>query len=104
MREVRERARRLAEERLLDYLVPRQFSFGVQEKEDATKREELRKKLRSGELDDRTVEIEVKEKGIPLIGVAGPPGLEELENQLREMLSGLVPSQRKRRRVKVKEA
>jgi len=104
VREVRERARRLAEERLLDYLVPRQFSFGVKEKEDASKREELRRKLRSGELDEKTVEIEVKEKGIPLIGVAGPPGLEELENQLREMLSGLVPSQRKRRRVKVKEA
>ncbi len=104
MREVRERARRLAEERLLDYLVPHQFtSFGIRESQDLSKREELREKLRRGELDERIVEIEVKEKTIPMIGIAGPPGLEELENQLKEMLSGLIPS-RKRRKVKVKEA
>ncbi|WP_461832362.1 ATP-dependent protease ATPase subunit HslU [Aquifex sp.] len=104
MEEVREKARRLAEERVLDYLLPRQFtSFGIRESQDTAKREELREKLRKGELDDRTVEIEVKEKVVPMIGIAGPPGLEELENQIKEMLSGLIPS-RKRRRVKVKEA
>ena len=104
MKAVREKARRLAEERLLDYLVPHQFtSFGIRESKDVGKREELRQKLRKGELDDRIVEIEVKEKTVPMVGIAGPPGLEELENQIKEMLSGLIPSKR-RRKVKVKEA
>ncbi len=104
MEKVRERARRLAEERVLDYLVPQQFtSFGIRESRDTSKREELREKLRRGELDDRTVEIDVKEKVVPMIGIAGPPGLEELESQLREMFSNLMPS-KKRRKLKVKEA
>ncbi|HIQ30824.1 MAG TPA: ATP-dependent protease ATPase subunit HslU, partial [Aquifex aeolicus] len=102
--EVKERARRLAQERVLDYLVPQQFtSFGVREVREEDKREGLRKKLMSGELDDRVIEIEVQEKGVPMIGIAGPPGFEEIENQLREMFSNLMPS-RKRRRLKVKEA
>ncbi|NPB06109.1 MAG: ATP-dependent protease ATPase subunit HslU [Aquificae bacterium] len=101
VKEVRERARRLAEERLLDYLVPQQLSFNAREPKNYAKREELRQKLRSGELDERVVEIEVKEKSFPVVGV--PPGLEELESQLRELLSGLV-SQRRRRKLKVKEA
>ncbi len=101
---VRERARRLAEERVLDYLTPQQFtSFGIRETQDSGKREELREKLRKGELDEKVIEIDVKEKAIPMIGIAGPPGLEELENQLREMFSNLMPS-KKRRKLKVKEA
>ena len=101
---VRERARRLAEERVLDYLTPQQFtSFGIREAQDSGKREELREKLRKGELDEKVIEIDVKEKAIPMIGIAGPPGLEELENQLREMFSNLMPS-KKRRKLKVKEA
>ena len=101
---VRERARRLAEERVLDYLTPQQFtSFGIREVRDSGKREELREKLRKGEFDERLVEIDVHEKALPMIGIAGPPGFEEIENQLREMLSGLMPS-KKKRRLKVKEA
>jgi len=104
MEGVKERARRLAEERILDYLVPQQFtSFGVRETQNASKRESLREKLRKGELDDRPVEIEVQERAVPMIGIAGPPGFEELENQLREMFSNLMPS-KKRRRLRVKEA
>lgn len=103
MQEVRERAKRLAEERLLDYLVPQQLSFGVRSFPDTGKREELREKLRKGELDERMVEVEVQEKIMPLIGIAGPPGLEELEEQLKNMFGGLGGG-RKRRKLKVKEA
>ncbi len=104
MEKVRERARRLAEERILDYLTPQQFtSFGVREVQSPSKREEMREKLRKGELDDKVIEIDVQEKVVPMIGIAGPPGLEELENQLREMFSNLMPT-KKRRRVRVKEA
>ncbi len=104
MEKVRERARRLAEERVLDHLTPQQFtSFGIREVQDSGKREELREKLRKGELDDKIIEIDVQERVMPMIGIAGPPGLEELENQLREMFSNLMPS-KKRRKLKVKEA
>ncbi len=104
MEKVRERARRLAEERILDYLMPMQFtSFGIREQRDTGKREELREKLRKGELDDRIIEIDVQEKVVPMIGIAGPPGFEEIENQIREMLSSFIPS-KKRRKLKVKEA
>ncbi len=103
MQEVRERAKRLAEERLLDYLVPQQLSFGIRSPQDAGKREEMREKLRRGELEDRVIEVEVQEKFVPVIGIAGPPGLEELEEQLRNMLGGLGGG-RKRRRLKVREA
>ncbi len=103
MQEVRERAKRLAEERLLDYLVPQQLSFGIRSPQDAGKREEIREKLRRGELEDRVIEVEVQEKFVPVIGIAGPPGLEELEEQLRNMLGGLGGG-RKRRRLKVREA
>ncbi len=103
MQEVRERAKRLAEERLLDYLVPQQLSFGIRSPQDAGKRDEMREKLKKGELEDRVIEVEVQEKFVPVIGIAGPPGLEELEEQLRNMLGGLGGG-RKRRRLKVREA
>jgi ATP-dependent HslUV protease ATP-binding subunit HslU len=102
--EVKERARKLAEERVLDYLIPQQFtSFGIREQPSSEKREVMRQKLRKGELDEKTVEIDVQERIVPMIGIAGPPGLEELENQLREMFQNIAPS-RKRRKLKVREA
>jgi len=103
MQEVRERAKRLAEERILDYLVPQQLSLGMRGMQDTSKREEIREKLRRGDMDDKIVEVDVQEKAIPLIGIAGPPGLEELEEQLRNMLGGLGGG-RRRRRLRVKEA
>ncbi len=103
MQEVRERAKRLAEERLLDHIVPQQLSFGIRSPQDASKREEFREKLRRGELEDKVIEVEVQEKFAPVIGIAGPPGLEELEEQLRNMLGGLGGGKR-RRKLKVREA
>ncbi|MDQ7038821.1 MAG: ATP-dependent protease ATPase subunit HslU [Aquificota bacterium] len=104
MERVRERARRLAEERIVDYLTPQQFtSFGIREVQSASRREEIKEKLRRGEFDEKVIEIDVQEKVVPMVGIAGPPGLEELENQLREMFSNLMPA-KKRRKVKVKDA
>ncbi|ADC89326.1 heat shock protein HslVU, ATPase subunit HslU [Thermocrinis albus DSM 14484] len=103
LQSVRERARRAAEERILDYLVPQQLSFGHRSPQDLSRREAIREKLRSGELDEKYVEIDVQEKMPPIVGIAGPPGLEELEEQIRNMLGGVL-SGRKRRKVKVKEA
>ncbi|MCS6957889.1 MAG: ATP-dependent protease ATPase subunit HslU [Aquificaceae bacterium] len=103
MQEVRERAKKLAEERLLDYLVPQQLSFGMRSVQDTGKREEMRDKLKGGELDDRIIEVEVQERAVPLLGIAGPPGLEELEEQLKSMLSS-IGGTRRRRKLRVKEA
>ncbi len=102
MQEVRERAKRLAEERLLDHLVPQQLAFGMRSSQDMGKREEIREKLRKGELDEKVIEVEVQEKFMPFIGIAGPPGLEELEEQLRNMFGSM--GGRRRRKLRIKEA
>jgi ATP-dependent protease HslVU (ClpYQ), ATPase subunit len=99
MQEVRERAKKNAEERLIDYLTPQQLSFGTRIAQTTANRSSLKEKLRRGDLDDKYVEIDVQEKLPPFVGIAGPPGLEELEDQLRNLLGGMVP-QRKRERSK----
>ncbi len=103
---VKEKAKKLAEDRIIDMLVPQppRHHLGVRETPTyIPNREELREKLRKGEFDDQIIEIDVQEKAFPMIGIAGPPGLEELENQLREMFQNIMPS-RKKRKLKVKEA
>jgi len=103
---VKEKAKKLAEDRIIDMLIPQpsRHHFGVRETTSyVPNREELREKLRRGEFDDQIIEIEVQEKAFPMIGIAGPPGLEELENQLRDMFKHIMPS-RRNRKLKVKEA
>lgn len=87
---------------MLDHLIPQQLSFGMRSVQDAGKREEFREKLKRGELEDRVVEVEVQERIMPLIGIAGPPGLEELEEQLKNMLGGF--GGRKKKKLRVREA
>ncbi len=106
---VREKAKTLAEERLLDLLLPlpRTTKCAGFEEEEREKhkdtRERLRAQLRGGKLDNRYVDIEVKEKVIPF-GVVSNVGLEELEINLKEMLGSFMPEKSKRRKVKVPEA
>ncbi|MBX6423697.1 ATP-dependent protease ATPase subunit HslU [Thermosulfurimonas sp. F29] len=99
---VRERARRLAEERVLDLLVP---PTPQRPEGDSETREKFRRMLRDGKLDDRYVELEVETRPpAPMVEVFAASGLEEIEQQLREMMSTLFPRKQKRRRVKVREA
>ncbi len=108
MEEVQERARQLAEEKILDYLVPRKVrrygTLETFEEEKSPAREKFREMLKKGELDDRVVEIEVEEKPISVVGGVIAPGMEDLENQLKDLFSSLAPSKRKRRKMTVKEA
>jgi ATP-dependent HslUV protease ATP-binding subunit HslU len=60
--------------------------------------------LREGKLDDREVELEVAKPAMPFIEVMAPQGMEEMENQLKEMFSNLMPKKTKKRRLKVPEA
>jgi len=109
-RRVEERARELAEERLLDLLLPssRLGAFGQPVAPEAgtahETREKLRQRLREGALDDRTVEIDIANRGLPMVEVLGGQGMEELQENLKEMLGNLMPQRTKRRRVKVQEA
>ncbi len=109
MEKVQEKARTLAEDRLLDLLLPplRSARGVVPEEEEKEKhketRERLRQQLRDGKLDNRYVDIEVKEKIIPF-GVVSNVGLEDLEINLKEMLGNFLPEKAKRKKVKVPEA
>ncbi|GBE02517.1 ATP-dependent protease ATPase subunit HslU [bacterium BMS3Bbin06] len=107
---VQEKAAILAEERILDLLLPRpRGSLGgqtVTEDErirQSETREKLKKQLREGKFDSRYVDIEVREKVMPF-GVISNVGLEELEINLKEMLGNIFPEKAKRKKVKVREA
>jgi ATP-dependent HslUV protease ATP-binding subunit HslU len=98
MRRVRTRAQDAAEERVLDVLV----GFRSGETESAA-RQNFRKKLREGELDDKDVDVEVAAVQ-PQMEILAPPGMEELTSQIQGMLSGLGGGRKRLRRMKVREA
>jgi ATP-dependent HslUV protease ATP-binding subunit HslU len=110
---VQEKAEQLAEDRLLDILLPRRpqepFTSGSLEEvsPDAsreTTKEKLRAQLRAGRLDDRAVELETQQQAVPIVEVFSGQGMEELGINMRDMLSNLLPARTKRRRVRVGEA
>lgn len=105
---VQERAKTLAEDRLLDYLLPQPRTVrGVDTDEEKEKyretRERLRQQFHEGKLDSRYVDIEVKEKSMPF-GIVSNVGLEDLEINLKEMLGNFLPEKQKRKKVRVPEA
>jgi ATP-dependent HslUV protease ATP-binding subunit HslU len=110
MEKVQEKAKTLAEDRVLDLLLPpprpvRGGAASEEEEKESYKdtRERLRMQLREGKLDSRYVDIEVREKMMPF-GVISNVGLEELEINLKEMLGSFMPEKSKRKKVKVPEA
>lgn len=103
------RARELAEERILDLLLPpapTSKPTGSAESETGapTTRAKLKKLLREGKLDDRTVEVEITRAATPMVEVMTPQGMEEMESNLKEMFSNLLPKRTKKKTVKVPEA
>src|ERR1700682_1255547 len=100
LNEVGERAERNAEERLLDLLMPAQQE--ATESAERT-REKLRERLRAGKLDDRMVEIDVKERG-PTFEVSTASGLEEMDINLKDVLPGLFGGRTRKRKMRVSEA
>ncbi len=100
LEEVADRAERNAEERVLDLLMPPQPEGS--ESADRT-REKLRDKLRAGKLDDRLVEIDVKERG-PTFEVTTNGGVEEMDINLKDVLPNLFGNRTKRRKMRVSEA
>src|SRR6266536_1666385 len=110
---VRERAEQLAEERVLDLLLPRRpgesFSSDTLEEvspdasRDAT-RDKLRAQLRTGKLDERQIEIDVQAQAGPMFEVFSGQGMEEVGINIKDMLANLMPGKTRRRRLKVGEA
>ncbi len=117
---VKVKARELAEERLLDVLLPRkkEESRGeeegekdkvlevvrVEKTESYSTREKLRRMLRGGKLDERYVELEVAHSNVPMVEIFSSAGLEEMEFNIKEVFGNIFPSKKKKRRVKVPEA
>jgi ATP-dependent HslUV protease ATP-binding subunit HslU len=101
---VRPRAIDAAEERILDALLPRARGPGVPEdaRGDET-RQKFRKMLREGQLDDREIEIEVS--AVPVgLEIMGPPGMEEMTQQLQQVFQGLGSGRTKSRKLRIREA
>ncbi len=113
--EVAERAEQAAEERLLDLLLPSSpppptlegsaQAAEAQHKEAAQRtREKLRAQLREGKLDQRMVEVEVRERMTPAFEIVSSQGVEEMDINVKDMLSGIFGQQKKKRKMTVAEA
>lgn len=111
--QVRDRAKALAEERVLDELIPLKSpkrvksegpDNGEEEQERKESREKLRVMLRNGELDARTVEVQMNIDAMPMMQVFGPFGAEDLGANFQDLLSNIMPKKTKTRRVPIPEA
>jgi len=100
LEEVGERAEKNAEDRLLNLLMPPQPE--TTETVERT-REKLREKLRAGKLDDRLVEIDVKERG-PTFEISTQAGIEEMDVNLKDVLPGIFGQRTRKRNMRVSEA
>lgn len=102
---VREKAERLAEEKLLDILLPMPKKREPAEGERLKRtREKLKSMLKNGQLKDRMVEIDTQQQSFPFFEVISPGGIEEVNIQIQEMMGGMLPKRTKKRRVSVGEA
>ena len=113
--EVAERAEQTAEERLLDLLLPAAAPAlesihpadprpaAASEQASGT-REKLRAQLREGKLDQRMVEVEVRERSMPAFEIITNQGVEEMDINVKDMLSGFFGQTKKKRKMSVAEA
>jgi ATP-dependent HslUV protease ATP-binding subunit HslU len=100
---VAERAESSAEERVLDLLLPPQEPSEGPESLQKT-REKLRTSLREGKLDERIVEIDVRERAFPSFEIITNTGVEEMDVNLKDMIPGLFGQKSKKRKMRVAEA
>jgi ATP-dependent HslUV protease ATP-binding subunit HslU len=102
---VQQRAEEMAEERLLDLLLPSPGKGSQKEGEDQqTTREKLRKLLKVGKLNDKYVEVEIVDRNLPIVEIFSASGLEEMDINIKDMFGSLFPKKKKQRKVKVPEA
>jgi ATP-dependent HslUV protease ATP-binding subunit HslU len=113
LEDVSDKAELNAEERLLDILLPPiapahpEPGFALEAStgdSQSRTREKLRQQLREGKLDDRTVEIDVRERNFPSFEIISNQGVEEMDVNLKDMLPNLFGQRTKKRKMKVNEA
>jgi len=102
LEEISERAEANAEERLLDLLMPPQTEASASESIERS-REKLRERLREGKLDERLVELDVKDRG-PTFEISTNAGIEEMGINLKDMLPSLFGQRTRKRKMRVAEA
>ena len=117
---VKDKAWQIAEERMLDLLLPKSGTASPPRKEDtkevqfelvtggneesSSTREKLRDMLRRGKLDNRYVDLDVADRSMPIVEIFSNVGMEEMGINFKDMLGGAFPKTSKRRKVKVPEA
>ncbi|ORM62531.1 HslU--HslV peptidase ATPase subunit [Pantoea rodasii] len=100
------RAEEMAEERILDALIPpakNNWGQAEQNAEPSAARQSFRKKLREGQLDDKEIEIDLAASSAG-VEIMAPPGMEEMTSQLQSMFQNLGGQKQKPRKLKIKEA
>ena len=116
---VKDKAAKIAEERMLDLLLPKSGTQETKKDEDitdtqleivqseasgvSTTREKLRKMLREGKLDNRYVDLNVEDRSMPMVEIFSNVGMEEMGINFKDMLGGILPKSSKRRKAKVSE-
>ena len=117
---VKEKAWQIAEEKMLDLLLPKPKVQQVQKDEDlkeiplelvtgngdetSSTRGKLRAMLREGKLDNRFVDLDVSERAMPVVEIFSSMGMEEMGINFKDMLGGMMPKSKKSRKIKVPEA
>jgi len=117
---VQDKAWQIAEERMLDLLLPKSDTHAPARSEESKEvqfalvtpasdetsstREKLRRMLRKGKLDNRYVDLDVADRSMPMVEIFSNVGMEEMGINFKDLLGGMLPKNTKRRRVKVPEA
>jgi ATP-dependent HslUV protease ATP-binding subunit HslU len=113
---VRKKAEGIAEERMLDLLLPKteirgsnrtaqeSQTGGLIQGESSATREKMRDLLRRGKLDDRFIDLDISDRSMPMVEIFSNAGMEEMGINIRDMIGNIMPKSKKRRKMKVKEA
>jgi ATP-dependent HslUV protease ATP-binding subunit HslU len=114
---VKDKAWRIAEERMLDLLLPKTDHRRTDKDQDgalevvttnadmtSSTREKLRKMLQAGKLDNRYVDLDVADRSMPMVEIFSNTGMEEMGFNFKDMLGSLLPKNTRRRKIKVPEA
>jgi ATP-dependent HslUV protease ATP-binding subunit HslU len=112
--EVQEKAERLAEERILDILIPSvrkakgdanaAAEAPTDEELNEKTRERFRAKIKAGQLDDRIIELDVPSDQFPAMQILGPMNLEEIGVNLQDVFGNLMPKKMKKRKLSIADA
>jgi len=103
---VEDEAERMVTEQLVDALLPQPGEDATEERAESTERtrRKLREKLTGGNLEERYVEITIEEQVVPQVELFSQDGMDHIGVDMGDMLSGLLPPSRKKRRLRIRDA